>query len=610
MLPATTVLFAIQAAVRLFNTGKALYTQQISTSIAAFPLIKGPEITVNAMETWLTRSGQPLDPANPQIDLVKSTFSPGFADTHYDRLLTALGKSGADRSSTEDVIIIDAYITLYNKIVEDDDSGSDSGGGVAVLNGSEQLALYRVRQWTKAELDEAPSPIWTVAATLIDLSVDYFANQPGAVSTKTPKGRALRAFLQAVDTNVDFQSASAGAIVGNLMIAALDTAGNHPRLIAGGAAEEKLIKSVASAMSQTLTARQDEIAAMTDLESEQFGDILQSVTRAALKAGADTVLDDPKRWFGTGTAESDLAQRVGRVLADVVLNDVDDDLWSVETLEKVADAAFRAVADHPDLIAPGDNPGLKKLIGDLTDDLAAHEDVISKDALPDILGLVAKHTAGNIEVLWGKNYATGPKHLLVTASKTFLESLENSTQDGKWPPDLTKQDLTITLDAVFKEVVDNKAWLRVDAAQDPLLKMIIDNTFQVLGKYSLSQIQGPTGLTILKSVLQATGKNLILSKQVPNETRPLAALLLDAVLDNIFNNPDATAQWGLVRQSAITLVIDQTFIQAAKILPADVPDAAALQAKLDAAKGILEKLAKGEITIDQFEDAIAQGLGI
>ena len=111
-------------------------------------------------------------------------------------------------------------------------------------------------------------------------------------------------------------------------------------------------------------------------------------------------------------------------------------------------------------------------------------------------------------------------------------------------------------------------------------------------------------------MLQATGKNLILSKQVPNETRPLAALLLDAVLDNIFNNPDATAQWGLVRQSAITLVIDQTFIQAAKILPADVPDAAALQAKLDAAKGILEKLAKGEITIDQFEDAIAQGLGI
>lgn len=604
MVPATTVLFAIQAAVRLYNSGKQISAQHVATSPVVFPLLKGLKIDSDIMARWLSdRDGQ-------KPEEIEALYSDPNARTAVTRLRAAIQRPRSDRSAEDEAIIVDAYIALYPH--EDSGLAATPGeeGFLFSLNNREQIALYRVEQWTRVQLEQVPSPIWSVAATLVELSVDYFANQPGAVSTKTPQGRALKAFLEAVDESVDFHQSNLGGVVGNLMIAALDTVSNHPKLIVGGTAEEKLVQSVTKAMAGSLAARKDEIAALDCLRIEHLGDILQSVSRAALTAGANTVLEDPQRWFGTDAAESDLVKKVGSTLVDVVLGEGGglDDLWSVDTLEKLADAAFRAVAANPELVGDIDNAGLKRLIQDLASDLAAHEEIISRDALPDIFGLVAKHTAGNIEALWGKDFARGPSHLLVIASRTFLESLEDSVEDGKWPPDLTKEDLTATLDAVFAEVVENKAWLRVDGAESPHLQALLDNVFVVLKTYKLSQINGATGLEITLSALRETGQNLILMKQVPAEARPFAASLLDAALASIFNSTNADAQWVLVRQSALTTIVDQTFAQARKALPTSGVDGDALAMKLEASKLVFQKLANGDLAPVQFEKFILEAL--
>jgi hypothetical protein len=604
MVPATTVLFAIQAGVRLYTTGKEVYTQHVATSAIAFPLLKGLRIDADIMARWLKDEDQRAP------DRFSGLYSGAHAEDATKKLRAALERPRNERSRDDDLLIVDAYIALFPH--EDAGTAARPGeqGFIFSLNNQEQIALYRVEQWTQGELDKVPSPLWSVAATLVELSVDYFANQPGAVSTKTPQGRALKAFLQAVDENLDFHNTSLSGVVGNLMIAALETVSKHPSLVVGGDAEEKLVMSVTKSMAGSLAKRKDEIAALDSLSVEHLGTILQSVSRAALKAGADTVLEEPGAWFGMDEAESDLVSKVGSTLVDVVLDQGNglDQIWSVDTLEKLADAAFRAVAAHPGLVAGDDNTGLKRLVGDLASDLAKHDKVISRDALPDVFALVVEHTAGNIEALWGDDFAQGPSHLLVTASRTVLTSLGDTAQDGRWPPELTKADLTKTLDVVFAEVVENKAWLRVDGAESPHLKILLDNVFAVLGSYKLSQINAETGLAIAQSALRATGQNLILMKQVPSEARPFAACLLEAALASIFNSDNATAQWSLVRQSAIVSIVDTTFSQAEKALPTSGVDADALGKKLDKAKAVFQKLASGDLARDKFEKELLSAL--
>ncbi len=610
MLPATTVLFAIQAAVRLYSAGKGAYAQHVATSDLAFPLVKGLSLDEESVSGWL----QTFETQSPER--FEELYQGGSDGKGYKRLMAALYKAGA-RSDDDKLIITDAYIAIF-PLVEADalKAPEDAGKYLNTLNNREQIALYRVQQWTAVEIAGAPSPFWTVAGALVEIAVDYFANQPGAVSTKTPKGRALRAFLQAVDENVDFENPHASSIISNLMIAALDTVSEHPKLIAGGNAEEKLVKSVSAAMAQSITARKQAIKGASSFKIDEIGDILQTVARAAIRAGADTVLSDPKTFLDIGTAESDLVTKVGTSLVDIVFEDdggIDlGAVWSVESLEKLADAAFRAVAEHPELVSGSGDEPLKKLVKGLAADLAAHEKVISRDALPDIFSLVVEHTTSNLDALWGRGYADGAEHLLVTASRQLLAGLKASTSDGKWPPKLTRDDLVETLDAIFAEVVDNKAWIDITDPDKSLLKSTVDDVFGVLKKYKLSQIHGDTGLAILRAVLQATGQNLVLSRYMPGETRAFGVSLVDALLASLFKDQDAGAHWLLTRQTALATLVEVTFDQAEEALPiglGSAPDAEAqLKAKLDAARAVFDNLAMGKIEPDAFEDAILAAL--
>ena len=102
------------------------------------------------------------------------------------------------------------------------------------------LAMLSIRQWA-ADQPGAPPAAWQIAlGTLVDVAVLWFANDPGAVSTSRPEGKALQAFLKALET-VDLAHANTTTIVTEVMVAVLDTVAAQPSLITNGKREAALI---------------------------------------------------------------------------------------------------------------------------------------------------------------------------------------------------------------------------------------------------------------------------------------------------------------------------------------------------------------------------------
>ena len=175
MIAADAVLFAIQAGLQLYGAVRKSYIDATLGRKITLPLPSTDGIDWTSARNYFK--------ADPDFE---ERYPEGFA------LANLSSMTDGDKARIEE---------LYREALALEDA-SERGD----LQGDDIVALMTVRQW---ENDPNPTALQRVGGTLINIAIDYFRTTPGAVSKRSPQGRALHSFLDALDTK-DFATDEAG----------------------------------------------------------------------------------------------------------------------------------------------------------------------------------------------------------------------------------------------------------------------------------------------------------------------------------------------------------------------------------------------------------------
>ena len=235
------VIFAIQAGLRLYAVGRKAYVEATLDRPLILPLPRGPGISAASARMFFKN-----DPIGKEIAKKE--------EHERIRLLLAAADSGTLDPAGKDEFtqIYFAYLRELKPDNFDDPAMSDEP------KGHELVAIMTIRQWSKGELGEHPSALQRIAGTLVNIAVDYFVHTPEAISEKRPTGRALKAFLEAIDM-VDFAEAPPPDIAGDLMISVIESVGTHPDLIGNTETEKKLVQNVTVTLSKAAKTHLEEV---------------------------------------------------------------------------------------------------------------------------------------------------------------------------------------------------------------------------------------------------------------------------------------------------------------------------------------------------------------
>lgn len=532
---AQTVLFAVQAGLRLYGASRKAYADSARGHALSLPLPRAPGVRVDTAESWFLTSpeGGRILNQTPRIRWLIEQPS---------------------RSESQNVELTDLYLFYWTAANPRGEEAEVTRGEVS---DDEMSALLEVRQWSDAEASGMATPLQTITGTLVNVAIDYFVQTPGAIKEERPQGRALLAFLRAMD-GTDFAAVPPREIATGIMVAVLDTVSAHPRLLCGGENEEKLIAGVSASLAESAATF---LRDATDKERREAGVWLQLIGHAVLRGAAETVLAEPGRYLHVEPgAESGVVVEVGTTIVDLLLGDrrlAFRRLLSAEGLRKVTASALAAVARNPDILKI-DHQGVKTILVALADDLSKVKGPISTDLFPEIARLVLEKSAGHLDLLWGPSFQSPERHLLVTATRVLLRSLAKEPPQGSaWTPRLTPDQIIGLADAVLDEVVDNPAWLLDEAGgESGYLEAALEAVLASLRKVPGSRISAETGVAVLRAGLGAAALRLDLLGDLPAEAgrpaRTAVTAALDAIFEEIFDRGvDPGARWDLARNATL-----------------------------------------------------------
>lgn len=577
-----TVLFAIQAGLRLYSATRKAYVDATRGRELLLPLPRSEGVGFDSAVVWFRNNA----------------VGKGVAERH-ERVRFLLAIAAPTESDKRELVTL--YAAFRAELV-DDPSGSAAGG----VRERELGALLAVRQWAVDEPGAPRTALQQIAGTIIELAVDYFAQTPGAVSEKSPEGKALLSFLRAID-DVDFAGTPVRDIAGDVLLGVLDGVAGNPELLGGGDKGQAFVRNITRSLATSAKAHlandaptQDKLAA---------GEWLGLIARAMVDGGAETVLANPARFLGMQEgAETDLVQAVGGTLAGLVLGEnklTFRRLLSGQGLQELARAALGAVARNPSFLKV-DNKGLEDILVSLAGDLASREDLAGPDLLPDIARLVLEKTGENLELVWGRRITDPKKNLLLVAVKSTMKELAKKPPAGStWKPTLTKEQVVAVAESVLDMVVDQPQWLlkRADDTSDTLgvaVRAMLDS----LRAMDESRITGETGIALMRAGLAAVAQRITFLDALPGGAdagkRALTAAV-DAVIGTIFaDDADADAQWLLARNTSIQAVVQ---IALAKLAEYGVGEA-----QIERVRVVTGQLARGELELDGYAAALVAKL--
>jgi hypothetical protein len=575
MIEAEIVFFAIQAALKLYAGVRKAYVDATFDRALILPLPRastfGPPEALDWFQNDATGKraaardplvqqiiGQGITPAN-QAELIY------LFDAHFAEALPAASPGvSRDRQITAD----------------------------------ELSKLLTVRQWGKNEDPGHASPLQQVAGTLVEIAVDYFATMPGAVSRTSPQGKALFAFLTAIN-GVDFANSSVKTIAGNLMVGVLDAVGSTPSLLAGGEKEQLLVKNVTTELAAA--AKRHLVEGTTELDRRNAGDWLQVVAAAMAKGAADTVLENPALFFGVKSgAQSNVLQAVVGAIADLAISPDSlslRPLLSAEGLTKITQATLAAVAKNPGIIG-SDNAGLKKLVADIAGTLAANPLPAARDLAPVIVSLVLDRTAANLDLIWGGDIDDPGRNLLVIAARQTLSTLSMAVSGSPKPVTFARDQLLSIVDAVFAQVEQNPAWVvsKLDGG-NPIVSAALNAVLDAFKGFKPSDLNGDLVCAVVLAGLDAVANRLEFLDKMPAPDRDAGKAMLTAVIGAILhaaldNSTPAPRRWQLARASVL-----QALIQAALVVLADK---GATPATVSVVRLVLDDLVAGKVSPATF----------
>ena len=586
---AATVMFAIQAGVRLYGASRKAYADSVRGEALMLPLPRSPGVKAGSAETWFLTvdSGKAVAAANPRIALLATL---------------------ANRNPAQVAELVDLYRHHWSIVNPVDAKASDQRGD---LGATEMHAFLEVRQWSSAEAAGAASPIQTIAGTLVNIAVDYFATTPGAVSEDRPEGRALKAFLEALD-KTNFATVPPKEIASGLMVAVLDTVSAHPGILSGGENEQKLITGVTKTLAESATAF---LKDATDAQRRDAGNWMQLIGHAVLKGAAETVLAEPGRYLKIKPgAETGIVSEVGKTFTNLLLGDEEfkfgdqalkfRDLFSADGLDKVAKSALSAVGKNPEILRI-DNKGVENVVVALAQDLAKLNGRISPDIFPEVVRLVLDKSGDNLDLIWGKSFTSPKRHLLVTAVGTLMKSIAKPPPAGStWKPQLTPGQIVDVTSALLDEVIENPGWVIDEAGQaNTNLKVAVEAMLDVLRRVPGNRVSAETGIAVLRAGIGAVALRFSLLEELPPLAGAPARVALNAALDAIFGEifaagVDAKKSWDLARNATLVAMSEVALDKLARI--------GAEQKHVDVLRKAIQSLMQGDKPFDR--DAFAKGL--
>lgn len=582
---AETVFFVIRAGLDLFSAARKAYVDSTRSRALTLPLPRMVGATVHAARTWFTTSKAGRDAA-ARTPRVAWLLAQAQLDTELEREL----------------------LQAYTALVAAANPGADDGSAAKSPVDSEQLcALLTVRQWSEDEPGAPRTALQQIAGSIVNIAVDYYASTPGAVSTRRPEGRALLAFLEAID-DVDFANTPAQELAGEVLVGVLDGLAANPGALGGGRSEAEFVRNIATSLS---TSAKELLADATLEQKRDAGVWLQLVARAMVEGGAQTVLANPVRFLGVKEgAEAALASAVGSTLAELLL--VEEHrvtfaaLLSGDGLTKVAQAALGAVAENPELLKV-DHQGLKAILVAVAGDLAKYDAPFTADLFPELARLVLEKSAANMDLIWGPRFKSADRHLLVTASRSLLRSLAKKPKAGStWKPTLTQAQLLIVAETVFDEVIDNPDWLVARAeGESDVLGAAVEAMLDSMRRFDGARISADSGITMLRAAILAVGQRVELIDRLPQAGQEAGAVALTAAVDAVMaaafgDGGDARAKWRLARNSSLEALV-------AIALEALATHGASAE-HIERLREVLARLASGELEFEDFASSLTSEL--
>lgn len=586
MVPPEVVILAIQAALQLYGASRKAYVDGARGRPLVLPLPRAPGVGWDSADAWFTSSATGIEVAE-----------------RHPRVQRLLDLEALDDDQKSE--LIDLYLALRIDVEPFWKAGERARGQ---FSGEQLSSLLEIRQWADGEFGQPATALQQVAGTIVNLAVDYFANTPGAVSPKKPQGRALLAFLQAID-ETDFANTPVTDVAGDLMIAVLDSVSETPALFGGGDKERLLIVNVSKTMAHSA---RKHLADAPTTERWEAGVWLQLATRALVKGGAETVLDNPVLFLGVEPgAESNVVTQVGETVTDLLIGEdgvTFRRLVSAEGLNTVVKSGLEAVASNPEILKL-DHEGLKKILIAVAEDVSQLEGSLGPDLFPEMARLVLENSAEHMDLVWGEEFQTPDRHLLVTASRSLLQALAEPPPAGaRWRPRFTRDQILDVTDAVFDEVVDNPQWLVAHAAgASDHLGIAVEAMLASMRRLDGRRISAESGVIILKAGLRAVAARLPLLDELPPGSADHGRVALTAALDAVFSElfaegVGAEMQWRLLRSSVVAGVVEVGL--------AELAEAGAEQRHIDALRDATRALAAGAMPVDleSFAEDVATRL--
>jgi hypothetical protein len=440
------IVFAIQAGIKLAQTGRKVYVEATIGGDLDVPL---PPTFQNSPRNLARNYARGLADGDPN------------AQKRFAEVFDAPLK---DSFSEDAAVAADGEWRLVQLYV-----GDVAAGLVPSFHrGTAEVAsLFVLNQWERGK-SPFPSAVQRVAGTLVEVAIDYFLHVPGGLTEHSRHGRTLRALLAGLD-DVRFQDARWEAIVVGLFTTALDTLALHPDIVTGDADEPSLVRTIVRGVATDVGGRLSD-GGFGDLDGEarlkRFG---QVVLRSVLKNAGTAIVEDPGI-LGVEKGGRALVQSVGGGFLSLLLGDDDEPISealrrvaSTESLDRLVRATLRTVVEHPDFFGTGNravDAWLRAILTDLYDRRGTGEPFFDAELFADVAYSAIDHGLRDLPTLLEPSGTTPA--FVVDVARLVFDTITAPPAAGQPPRfkvrQLSRTDLKLLFDGVFAALATQNDW--------------------------------------------------------------------------------------------------------------------------------------------------------